>query len=965
MTPEQRRQVESIVEAALALQGPKRATYLERACGSDPELRREVESLLAQESRAGEFLEQPAVEQAVRAIASDKPGSLIGRQFGHYRIESLLGAGGMGEVYRAHDTKLGRDVALKVLPEAFAHDAERMARFAREAQVLASLNHPNIATIHGLEESGGVRALVMEVVEGPTLAERIGHRAMPLDEALPIAKQIAEGLEYAHEKGIVHRDLKPANVKLTADGNVKILDFGLAKALDNPIPMGNPSISPTLTIEGTRAGVILGTAAYMSPEQARGAIVDKRADIWAFGVVLYEMLTGKQPFAGETVSDTLAAVLKTEPEWDAVPLPIRALVRRCLAKDPRLRLRDIGDARLALAEIGSAEDTPPKPAPKGTLWKIAAGVLAVSAAVAVWALWRSPRPASQPLVRITEDQPEFASPVGNHLGNVLLSPDGTRLVYTRRESEGKFRLYTRTLDQEQAAAIPGTEDASFPFFSPDGQSLGFFANGKLKKTSVSGGGTVELCDAPDGRGGSWGEDGNIVAALKMFSGLSRIPSGGGTAQPLTQLKNEATHRWPQVLPGAQAVLFTANARPNSPFEDASIEVLQMRTGERKTLVRGGHHGRWAASGHLLYAHLGTLYAAPMDGTRLELTGPAMPVVEALADDRSTAYASVDISRSGTLVFVKGKIAGLPLQTLVWLESGGRTQPLGPGPARYESFHFSPDGRRLAMSIYDDLGRNSDIWIYEPERNITARLTHQAGANTWPTWTPDGKHIVFSSDRHGGSANLYWMRSDGAGEPVRLTESRNPQFMPSFSPDGRWLAFQQSDAQTQADIWTVPLEDVSSDHPKVGKPEPFLRTPFQEFPAGISPDGHWIVYESNESGQSEVYVRPFPGPGGKWQISAGGGFPFWSSKGQELFYPTTEGIMAVSYSVKGDKFVAGKPRQWAAKKNLGNLDLAPDGKRFAAALNEESNQKDPPRPIQVTFLLNFFDELRRRVPVGGK
>jgi hypothetical protein len=552
-----------------------------------------------------------------------------GTRFGPYEILAPIGAGGMGEVYRARDTKLGRDVAIKVLPDAFANDAERMARFEREAHVLASLNHPNIATIYGLEESNNIRALVMELVEGPTLAERIVRGAIPLEEALTIAKQIAEGLEYAHERGIIHRDLKPANIKLTGDGQVKLLDFGLAKALDKRVPAGNPSISPTLTADSTRAGIILGTAAYMAPEQARGAVVDKRTDIWAFGVVLYEMLTGERAFAGDTVSDTLAAVLKTGPACAAIPVGMRQLVRRCLEKDVKRRLLDIGEARLVIEEqldggTGSIEIVPPPERKRVLPWAVA-GVSALVAVIALWTLWQATGPVNYPLMRLSLDlRPELT--VAGFGISVILSPEGTRVVYTGRDTDGKLRLFTRQLDREQATPLAGTEGAENPFFSPDGQWIAFFANGKLKKVSIQGGGAVMLCDAPGGRGGSWGEDGNIIAALSASSGLTQVPSGGGAVQPVTELKPEkrdSSHRWPQVLLKSHAVLFTAEATTGA-YDEATIEVQSLRTRERKTLVREGYYGRYVPSGHLIYVRQGLLYAASIDVKHLELTGPATP-----------------------------------------------------------------------------------------------------------------------------------------------------------------------------------------------------------------------------------------------------------------------------------------------------------------------------------------------------
>jgi len=861
----------------------------------------------------------------------------------------------MGEVYRAKDTKLKREIALKVLPDSFAGDPERMARFQREAEVLAALNHPNIAQIYGIED----RALVMELVPGES-----PKGPLPLDTALNYAKQIADALEAAHEKGIIHRDLKPANIMITPAGVVKVLDFGLAAVAQSSDP-SDPAHSPTLTISPTRAGMILGTAGYMSPEQARGKAVDKRADIWAFGVVLYEMLTGDQLFHGDTISDTLAAVLKTEPDLTHVPTKVRRLLEACLQKDPKQRLQAIGDWRLALTDV-QPQVTAPLALNRASRSRVGwiAAALAIIAISAGAAWWRGTRPVSQPLIRLSLDLPEFAlTPNVLPGASVALSPDGRRIVYTGRGTDGAFRLYTRTLDQEQSAPLAGTEDAYGPFFSPDGQTVGFFAGGKLKKISVERGGAVELCDASWGAGGSWGDDGNIIAALNGPDGiLSRIPSAGGSVQPVTQLlpeRGELGTSWPQVLPGAQAVLFTA-LRTTGSFEEAAIVVQSLRTGERKTLVRGGYYGRYAPSGHLLYLHQGTLYAAPMDVKRMKLAGQATPAIEeVVGDPGNTGLAQVDFSRSGTLVYMRGKP---PRQTLAWLDSSGQTQPLrSTAEEYYGSARFSPDGKRLALSVGE--GGNRNIWVYEWERDTMTRLTFTPGFEAYPVWSPDGKHIVFGSSRQ-GAVNLYWMRADGAGEAVRLTESKNDQQPFSFSPDGKRLAFQEASPQTNFDLWTLPLAETESDHPRPGKPEPFLVTPFDERRPMISPDGHWLAYVSDESRRYEVYVRPFPGPGGKWQISNGGGsMPKWSKKAPELFYRSSEGMMVASYTTNGEAFVAGKARLWAGRKDLSIFfDLAPDGKRFAVVQPALSEQQGPPH---VTVLLNFFDELRRRVPVHQK
>ena len=557
---------------------------------------------------------------------------------------------------------------------------------------------------------------------------------------------------------------------------MEVLDFGLAKALD-PTASSSPEVmnSPTHTTQGTASGIILGTAAYMAPEQARGTRVDKRADIWAFGVVLHEMLTGRQLFAGPTVSDTLAAVLRSDLPFDVIPLSMRSLVRRCLERDVRRRLRDIGEARIALIEPPSTFATPGRASRPTLAWSIA-GMLAVAVAFALWSGWRRP-PVTAPLLRLNlllDTDARFPT----------VSPDGSRIVYTSPGSDGVIRLYTRQLDGDQSVALVGTEGAGIAFFSPDGQSLGFFADSRLKKIAIQGGGLVVLCDAPEPRGGSWGEDGTIVIAPKLTDGLFRLSSEGGTLHPATKLdpdRHEITHRWPQVLPGG-AVLFTAHTATGS-YEDATIEIQSLGTGERKTLVRGGYYGRYAASGHLVYVRQNTVYVAPMDPGRLALTGPVIPVLENIAADQGIGYAPVDLTRNGMLMYKKGKASPM---AVVWLDSSGHTQPLLRAAQWYGTSRFSPDGTRLASEMMS--AGNIDIWLNGVERGTMTRLTFTPGEDRLPVWSPDGKHLIFSSERHGGPPNLYWARSDGAGGTVRLTKSPNTQRAESFSPDGRRVVF---------------------------------------------------------------------------------------------------------------------------------------------------------------------------------
>jgi Tol biopolymer transport system component len=823
-----------------------------------------------------------------------------GTKFGIYEVTAQIGAGGMGEVYQAHDTKLGRDVAIKVLPEAVAHDLERLARFQREAKMLAALNHPNIATIYGLEQSGATHYLVMELVSGDTLQQRVKRDgAVPIEEALAIAKQIAEALEAAHEKGIIHRDLKPANVKVTPEGKVKVLDFGLAKAFEggpSSMDMGN---SPTLSQAATMQGVILGTAAYMSPEQARGRAVDKRTDIWAFGCVLYELLTCKQTFHGEDITEILASVVKSEPDWTAlpakIPSSIRTLLRRCLRKDKRQRISDATDVRIEIEDAIAAPATAePNAAAIGTgvlgrrALPLAAGCLLAGSIITGLVFWSlRPAPAPMPVTRTVITLPTDQRLAVGENPEVAISPDGRLLAYAAIQGSVQ-QLYLRAMDSLEARAIPGTDGAVNPFFSPDGQSLGFFAEGKLKKVSVNGGGATTLGDAGSGRGASWGSQGAIVFIPSFGAPVQELPEAGGTPRPLTRIDKGGYPLWPELLPDGQAMLFASGTAPM--FNRIAVQVTG--TGEQRILVPvpGSTQPRYAASGHLLYVQGSTLMAAPFDVRRGVLTGEAVPVVENLQVNSADAAAQYSISATGSLVYVSGGIQA-NRSRLVWVSRDGKEQPLAAPPRDYSFPRISPDGRKVAAD------QEGQVWVYEVARNMMTRFTFEGSQNLIPVWTPDGSRIAFMSDKD-GIRSVFWQKADGSGGLEKLTSSEYARGPISWSADGQHLSFNEVNPTTGFDIWVLDMKD--------RKAVPFLRTPFYE--VGVfSPDGRWMAYVSNESGHYEVYVQPYPRPGGKWQISTDGGMDArWSANGRELTYRSGDKMMAVDINTQ-PAFSASNPK----------------------------------------------------------
>jgi serine/threonine protein kinase/Tol biopolymer transport system component len=975
MNPSAWKRAKSLLADAADLPAADRDRFVAEHC-PDPELRREVLELLASPAPLSGIVSASALESGAR--------------LGPYVIERLLGSGGMGEVYQARDTTLNRSVAIKVLPPPFVGDAERLARLRREAQLLAALNHPNIAQIHGFEESTGVAALVMELVDGPTLGDRIAAGAIPLADALTIAKQIANALEAAHEHGIVHRDLKPANIKIRDDGTVKVLDFGLAKALDlTPQSSAAAFSSLTSPVGATQPGFILGTAAYMAPEQARGKPVDKRADIWSFGCVLYEMITGTRAFEGDEMTDTLALVLTKEPDWTGLPpntpAPIRMVLRRCLEKDRSRRLADVADARLDIEEALSpsiapsaviAPDRHRRAARPGHVvpWVIAAALGAVLALVLVFGSPWQKIPVSTPL-RVSVDPGGGEAIVTTNLrSSIALSPDGAQLAFVaHRPAETTRRLYVRRLDQLQAALLAETDDADGPSFSPDGQWLVFFAHGKLKKIAVTGGTAVTLCDAPNGRGATWGDDGTIVFSPDTQAGLARVSSSGGTPETFTTRdKGELTERWPQILPGGKAVLFTSLSPSGADFDfdKANIVVESLSTGVRKVVQHGGYSGRYLPSGHLVYLHNGTLFAAAFDPARLEMTSPPMATLESVVTNTTAGSGMFAISNSGVAVFMSNGSAGSHDSTIEWMDRSGKSSSLRSVPANWGNLSFSPDGRRLAFDVFD--GKQWDIWVDDWARDASARLTSSPTHSMNPVWTPDGRRIAFASLRGEktplANRNLYWQRADGTGDVQRLTNSPNEQRPGSWHPSGKFLAF---DEQTPSNVKLMLLQ-IDGDEESGWKPaEPtvLLTGSFDQRAPRFSPEGRWLAYDSNQSGQFEVYVRPFPGPGTQLQISTGGAvFPTWSRARHELLYSTFDRrVMVATYSVEGDSFHAEQPRPWPEGRYMARgsglprweFDLHPDGNRLALATRRE------PQPAaqqnRLVLILNFFDELRRIAP----
>ena len=850
------------------------------------------------------------------------------------------------EVYRARDTKLDRDVAIKVLPDEFAKDKERLARFEREAKVLASLNHTNIATLYGLEERDDQQLLVMELVEGETLAERIVGGPIPVDEAVPLFIQIAEGLEAAHEKGVIHRDVKPANIKLTPEGKVIILDFGLAKAF---LPDENLSVassqSPTLT-KGTALGTIMGTAAYMSPEQARGKQLDKRTDIWAFGCVLYEALTGRPVFGGESITDVLAAVVKTEPDWQrlpqTVPWRLRDLLRRCLRKDARRRLGDMSAARIDLEDASGEPDasaSEPHPTRRPRIAAPVAFALAVGVLAGVLGVWSTTKPAPTEVVRFTIDLPLDQKLSGNYeLTNVVaISRDGQRIAYAA-ETGGATRLHLRAMDEFEARPVSATEGAESPFFSPDGEWVGFFANGQLQKVSWNGELPSTICPIAGFAGGAfWNEDEQIIYSDTGL-GIFRVSASGGEPEFLTSAdftKGQITLITPQPLPGRDVLLVTIRTLDGERF---GLHYLE--TGERRVLGVGSraHYVPTGSVGHLVYTHEGSLRAVPFDASKQELVGEPASIFDGVG--------RIAASSNGKLLFVRPEaIAG----KLVAVTHQGKARTLTDDLIRDGRPRLSPDGTRVAT--YVDL---CCLFVYDVERGTRTRVT--GPGNYTPEWTPDGKKIAFFSFQE-GARDVFWKSADGTGEAESLLTRDNPQWPSSFSPEGDWLAISELHPVTGWDIWMLPVQPVQGDR----SPSPFLVTAANEKFSKFSPDGRFVAFVSDDSGRNEVFILPFPGPGEKVTISpAGGTAPMWSRDGRQLFYRNGEQMLAVDIRYDPTMTVGAPRLLFEAPPDrlthFADYDVGPDEPGFVMVRPNEG-----PEQRRMYVVLNWFEELRRLAP----
>jgi Tol biopolymer transport system component len=925
MSGNRRHDLERICQAALDRDPAARSAFLADACAGDDALRHEVESLLAQEPAAEGFMEALAPGTAAESVA-ERDG-VIGQSIGPYHVVSWLGAGGMGEVYQARDTRLNRDVALKILPGSYAQQSDWLARFRREARVLASLSHSNIAIIHGLEQMGNVHALVMELVPGDDLSQRLARGSIPIDDALRIAKQVAEALEAAHEQRIVHCDLKPANIKVRADGTVKVLDFGLAKAME-PVTGGVEEAFERRTVTTpamTQVGVIFGTAAYMSPEQARGKLIDKRTDIWAFGCLLFEMLAGRRAFMGADVPETLAAVLKGEPDWTALPATtppsIRSLLRRCLQRELEPRLRDISDARFQIEDAlneppGARVSASPGRLGEWLLWAGGAVTVAVAAAAGTWYFTSAPPEADE--LRLEISTPATTGPT-----SIAISPDGRMIVFAAI-AKSREELWLRPLNSPAVRALPGTEGAQYPFWSPDSESIGFFADAQLKRIDVESGVVQTLAAAATPLGGEWNADDTILFTPGPSSPVVRIPAAGGSPTPVGHVSAAAqNHRFPRVLPDGRHFLFYAQGTA------PGIYVGQVDALESRRLLEADA-AVFAMPGQLLFVRQGALYAQAFDPERIQLTGKPTVVEQRVVSPFGVGSVALSASTNGRIVYRPGRLEGM--RRLIWFDRSGKELERVPGFS-WEigiAMAMSPDGRTVASDQV--LGGTADIWLFDLVRRVSTRFTSDPEFEIYPVWSPDGKRIAYQSSGKsaiGSTFDTYVKSVSGAGNADLLVGGERGQLPTDWSPDGRFVLY----TDTGKGIWAVSTEGDR-------KPFPVVETTLGAHGAQFSPDGKWIAYQSRESGQrAEIFVQRFPGPGAKSQISVAGGVQVrWRGDGKELFYVAPDNqLMAVPirFEAHRDTVDVGTPVPLFAPRFSGNPQgpsnrqymVSPDGQRF--------------------------------------
>ncbi len=961
MKPERYKQIEELYHSVLGRKPEERAAFLEQSCRVDEALRREVESLLGYDERAKQFIETPPDDLAVAMLAAEQKKSMVGRTLGHYRVESILGSGGMGEVYRATDTRLDRTVAVKVLPQHLASNPERRQRFEREARAVSSLSHPHICALYDVGQQDGIDYLVMEYIEGESLADRLAKGPLPVDQALRYAIQVADALDKAHRAGITHRDLKPANVMLAKSG-AKLLDFGLAKlrSSDTEAVFTGQSNVPTEQLSLTADGTIVGTFQYMAPEQLEAGPLDARTDIFSFGALLYEMITGKRAFDGKSQASLIGAILRAEPPpvstiQPMTPPGLDRVVQRCLAKDPDERWQSAGDLMLELKWIagsGSEAGTTSSVAARGRsrerlAWIVAAALLGLVAMLLfiVGNIRRAPTEvgATRFVIPVSGKQSLLYPSISPDA--LLLYPsisrDGRNLVYPDSK-EGRQQLWIRKLDSVTPQPLPGTEKTSYPaFWSPDGRFIGFFADGKLKKMQLSGGPPQSLADVPNPRGGSWNQEGVIIFAPDGTSPLYRMSANGGERIQLTTLdesRKEISHRWPLFLPDGRHFLYVARSPQR---ENSAIYVGSLDSKETKRLLSADSSVAYAPQGYLVLAREGTLMAQPFDVDTLSVTGAEFSVVEQVSYAPS-GLAGFSVSENGVLAYMTGN----PATQLAWFDrSGTQVGTLGQ-PAAYLSLRISPDEKRVAVARNDPPALATDISLIELARGVASRLTSDPSIDDFPVWSPDGTQIVFSSGRD-GAMNLYTKLSSGAGKEEALLRSNQAEHMQDWSPDGRFLLYRTFGLRTKSDIWVLPTFGDK-------KPYPFLATESDEAFARFSPDGRWVAYASDDVGTSEVYVREFQGSGGSLRVSTGGGsFPCWRRDGKELFYFSGGKLMAVDVKARATSFEPGVPKLLFEKSGTWNYDVSRDGQRILIAVPVEKSSPEP-----ITVVLNWAADLKR-------